>query len=400
MSDSNNSMRNDGNPASEIDPLAQIPTDPDGPKAFDLELEEPDGVDPGSLSYRQLVWRRFRKSKLALVGAAVLMLFYLGAFFAEFIAPYDYQTDNMRMRYVPPTRIHLFDDKGMHWPFVYALASTRDPVTLESTFTEDKTQPYSVQFFHRGDAYKFLGLIRSDLHLVGSDGPFYLCGTDRMGRDLFSRILFGGRVSLTIGLVGVFLSILLGALLGTLSGYQGGAVDMVIQRVIELLSAFPSIPLWMALAAALPPGWTGIQVYFGITVVLSLLGWGGLARQVRGKILSMRDADYVLAARSAGASDWYILTRHLLPSAYSHIIISATLAIPGMILGETALSFLGLGIRPPMTSWGVLLEEAQRVTVVLHNTWLLIAAIPVAIVVIAFNFVGDALRDAADPYGG
>jgi len=364
------------------------------------EEEEADArLDFGRLSYRQLVWRRFKKSKLAVVGIITLALFYFVALFAEFFAPYDYMHDNMRLRYVPPRRIHLFAEDGFHWPpFVHGLKQTRDPETLEITYTEDATIRHPVRLFHRGDPYRLLGLIPSNIHLLGSDGPMFLLGTDRMGRDLLSRIIYGARVSLTVGLVGVFLSILLGSLLGTVSGYWGGVTDIVIQRLIELLSAFPSIPLWLALAAALPPTWTSIQVYFGITVILSLLGWGGLARQVRGKILALREADYVLAARAAGAGHWYILTRHLMPSAYSHIIVIATLSIPGMILGETALSFLGLGIRPPMTSWGVLLEEAQRVTVVLNYPWLLAAAVPVVLVVIAYNFVGDALRDAADPY--
>jgi peptide/nickel transport system permease protein len=238
----------------------------------------------------------------------------------------------------------------------------------------------------------------SNIHLFGSDGPAFLMGTDRIGRDMLSRIIFGSRVSLTIGLIGVFLSIVLGALLGTASGYWGGTADNIIQRMIEIISSFPSIPLWMALAACLPTGWSSIQVYFGITVILSLIGWGGLARQVRGKVLATRELDYVLAARAAGAGDWYILTRHLMPMAYSHIIVIATLSIPGMILGETALSFLGLGIRPPMTSWGVLLEDAQRVTVVMNYPWLLAPAVPVVLAVIAYNLVGDALRDAADPY--
>jgi peptide/nickel transport system permease protein len=226
----------------------------------------------------------------------------------------------------------------------------------------------------------------------------FLLGTDRMGRDLLSRIIYGGRVSMTVGLIGVILSLLLGSTLGTISGYWGGWIDHLIQRFIELLSAFPSIPLWMALGAALPPGWSSIQIYFGITIILSIIGWGSLARQVRGKVLSYREQDFVMAARACGAGHWYIITHHLLPGSYSHIIVIATLAIPGMILGETALSFLGLGIRPPMTSWGVLLEEAQRVTVLLHYPWLLFPAIPVLIVVISFNFLGDALRDAADPY--
>ena len=356
--------------------------------------------DLGSLSYRQLVFRKFRKSKLGLVGVVLLLLLYGIAILAEFFAPFDASHNEMRLRYVPPQGIHFFDESGFHIvPFVYGLKETRNPDTLELSFTQDKEKRYPIHLFHHGDPYRWFGLISTDLHLIGSNGPFYIFGTDRMGRDLFSRILYGARVSLTVGLVGVFVSIILGSLLGTASGYWGGAVDMVIQRIIELLSSFPAIPLWMALAAALPPRWSGLQVYFGITLILSLLGWGGLARQVRGKIMSLREADYVLAARSAGASNLYILLRHLLPTAYSHIIVVATLSIPGMILGETALSFLGLGIRPPLVSWGVLLEDSQRVTVVLNYPWLMIPALPVILTVIAFNFAGDALRDAADPYG-
>ncbi len=364
-----------------------------------VSQSEPEKDDSGSLSYRQLVWRKFRKSKLGLAGVALLILLYGVAIFAEFFAPYNANHDEMRLRYVPPQGIHIQDKDGFHLPFVYGLKETRNPDTLELSFTQDTDTRYPLQVFHHGDAYHWFGLIHSDLHLLSSKGPFYLIGTDRMGRDLLSRIIYGARVSLTVGLAGVAVSILLGSLLGTASGYWGGLADMLIQRVIELLSSFPAIPLWMALAAALPPKWTGIQVYFGITLILSLLGWGGLARQVRGKIMALREADYVLAAKCAGASNLYILLRHLLPTAYSHIIVVATLSIPGMILGETALSFLGLGIRPPLVSWGVLLEDSQRVTVVLNYPWLMIPALPVILTVIAFNFAGDALRDAADPYG-
>ena len=380
------------------------PTEPDAALAAVADMpvtkeeDEGDRSRLGTLSYRQLVWRRFRRSKLALVGLFTLALFYFVALFAEFFAPYDYQHDNIRLRYVPPQHVRRAASDGWHLPFVYHLKQTRDPESLELIYTTDLTKRSSLQFFYHGDPYRLLGLIPGNVHLFGSDGPLFLLGTDRMGRDLLSRIIYGGRVSLTVGLAGVLISIVLGSFLGTLSGYYGGAIDTVMQRLIELLSAFPAIPLWMALAAALPSTWTGLQVYFGITLILSLLGWGGLARQVRGKVLAMREQDYVLAARAAGANTRYILLRHMMPTAYSHIIVIATLAIPGMILGETALSFLGLGIRPPMTSWGVLLEEAQRVTVVLHYPWLLFAAVPVLLVVVAYNFVGDALRDAADPY--
>ncbi len=341
----------------------------------------------GQLSYRQLIWRRFRKSKPGLVAGAILIVFYIVAIGADFFAPYHYNAISIRLRHVPPQKLHFSFGEGLH---VYGLKSVRNPETLELEFTQDPEQIHPVRFFHKG--------LRGKYHFLSSDGPMFLLGTDRMGRDLFSRIIYGGRVSMTVGLVGVFLSLILGSLLGTISGYWGGWVDNVIQRLIELLSAFPSIPLWMALAAALPPGWSSVQIYFGITIILSLISWGGLARQVRGKVLAYREQDFVMAARAAGAGHWHIITRHLLPGCYSHIIVISTLAIPSMILGETALSFLGLGIRPPMTSWGVLLEEAQRVTVLLHYPWLLFPAIPVLIVVISFNFLGDALRDAADPY--
>ena len=353
-------------------------------------LSEPEPepqVERGQLSYRQLIWRRFRKSKLGVAAGAILIGFYLIALNAGFFAPYESNAINMHLRHVSPQQLHFSWAHGLH---VYGLQSTRDPVTLELKYEPTPQQVYPVRFFFRDADGK--------RHFLSSDGPMFLLGTDRMGRDLLSRIIYGGRVSMTVGLVGVFLSLVLGSLLGTLSGYWGGWVDHLIQRLIEILAAFPSIPLWMALGAALPPGWSSIQVYFGITIILSLIGWGGLARQVRGKVLAYREQDFVMAARAAGAGHWHIITRHLLPGCYSHIIVISTLAIPGMILGETTLSFLGLGIRPPMTSWGVLLEEAQRVTVLLHYPWLLFPALPVLVVVIAFNFLGDALRDAADPY--
>ena len=341
----------------------------------------------GALSYRQLIWRRFRKRKLALFCGAVLVVFYVVAIGAPFFAPYHYDAKSVRLRHVPPQGPRFSWGRGL---YVHGLKSVRNAETNELEFTADPKVTHPVRFLGRDRAGR--------LHLFTSYGPMFLLGTDRMGRDLLSRIIYGGRVSLTVGLVGVFLSLVLGSILGTVSGYFGGWTDIVIQRVIEVLSAFPSLPLWMALAAALPPTWSSIQIYFGVTVILSLIGWGGLARQVRGKVLAYREQDFVMAARAANAGHWYIITKHLLPGCLSHIIVISTLAIPGMILGETALSFLGLGIRPPMTSWGVLLEEAQRVTVLLHYPWLLFPAIPVLVVVICFNFLGDALRDAADPY--
>ncbi len=354
------------------------------PQVNDIDASS---VEIGQLSYRQLIWRRFRKNRMGLIASGLLLFFYIVAIGADFFAPYHYNEINMRFRHVPPQPLHFSTTDGI---YVYGLKSTRNPETLELEFTRDTTQRHPVKFL-----FKDAGGRR---HFFSSAGPMFLFGTDRMGRDLLSRMIYGGRVSMTLGLVGVFLSIILGSILGTISGYWGGWVDNLIQRIIEILSAFPNIPLWMALGAALPPGWSSIQTYFGITIILSIIGWGGLARQVRGKVLAYRESDFVMAALAAGAGHWHIITRHLLPGCYSHIIVIATLAIPGMILGETALSFLGLGIRPPMTSWGVLLEEAQRVTVLLHYPWLIFPAVPVLVVVIAFNFLGDALRDAADPY--
>ena len=347
------------------------------------------GSDHGYLSYRQLIWKRFRKNRVGLIAGFLLAVLYLIALGAGFFAPYAYDRAEVRMRHVPPQSLHFDWARGFH---VFGLHSTKDKDTMELTYAPDPAQTYSVRFLSRDGAGQF--------RLATSDGPMYLLGTDRMGRDLLSRMIYGARVSLTVGLIGVIFSLVLGSVLGAVSGYFGGWLDHLIQRGIELLAAFPAIPLWMALGAALPPGWSSIETYFGITIILSIIGWGGLAREVRGKILVFREQDYTSAARTAGAGHWHIITRHMLPGCYSHIIVVATLAIPGMILGETALSFLGLGIRPPMTSWGVLLEEAQRVEVLLDNPWLLYPAIPVLIVVIAFNFLGDALRDAADPYAG
>jgi peptide/nickel transport system permease protein len=352
-------------------------------------------VLPGEWQAR---WRRFRRSKLGMTGLAIILALYFVVLFAEFFAPYHYSTQFINRVHVPPQLPRLHDATGWHWPFVYdyQLALTGDG--LDRAYQLDTSRRHPIRLFAAGEPYRWLGLIPARTHLFSVDGtPWLPLGGDRMGRDLFSRIIYGGRVSLTIGLVGVAISLFIGTLVGTMSGYFGGWFDGLTQRLIELLLVFPTIPLWMALAAALPPQWGQLQVYFGIVTILSLVSWGGLARQVRGLVLSLRERDYVKAARSFGAGDFYIIRHHLIPGCTGHLIVIATLAIPGMILGETALSFLGLGIRPPLTSWGVLLEEAQHVRVIAESPWLLAPALPVLITVVAFNFVGDALRDAFDP---
>ena len=349
----------------------------------------------------QLMWRKFRKHKLAMGSIFVLVLLYLGGIFCEFIAPYDLESRQIRYVYCPPQRIHFFDEKGFHLrPFVYGLKRKIDLVTLQKSYKEDKRKKYPLQFFVHGQKYKFWNLFEADLHLFGVErgGVIFLLGTDRMGRDMFSRIVYGARISLSIGLVGVFLSLIIGLILGGLSGYLGGVTDTIIQRIIEILRSFPTIPLWMALSAALPPHWPPLRVYFGITIVLSLIGWTGLARVVRGKLLALREEDFTMAAKVAGCKDMRIISRHLLPGFLSYIIVQMTLSIPSMILGETSLSFLGLGLRPPITSWGVLLKEAQNVRTVALHPWLMIPVLFVITAVLAFNFLGDGLRDAADPY--
>ena len=350
----------------------------------------------------QLMWRKFRRHKLAIIGGSVLVIFYLGAIFCGFVAPYDRFHRNSDYSFGQPTRITFINADGKFTlrPHVFAYHRARNPETLQLEFTVDKSRRYPIRLFNRGVEYEFWGLFKTKLHLFGVQEPgyIYLLGTDKLGRDIFSRILYGARVSLTIGLIGVSLSFLLGCLFGGISGYYGGTVDTLIQRVIEYLISIPTIPLWMALAAAIPREWPPLRVYFAITVILSIVGWCGLARVVRGKLISLREEDYVLAARIAGEREMRIITRHLLPSFMSYLIVNLTLAIPSMILGETALSFLGLGIRAPAVSWGVLLNEAQQVQVVVLYPWLLFPGLFVIITVLAFNFLGDGLRDAADPY--
>jgi peptide/nickel transport system permease protein len=369
--------------------------------------EEEPAVDPrtgkpleeiyGASQWR-LVWRKFRRNKMALVGGTVILLFYLGALFANFLAPYTLTTRFTKSIYMPPQRVHFFHE-GKLQPFVYDLQQEFDE-SLRRRYVKDPEKKTFVHFFARGEGYKLFGLIQTDVHLFqGSNGqPVALLGTDRQGRDMFSRILLGSQVSLTIGLVGVSLSLVLGTVLGISSGYYGGRVDNIIQRLIELIRAFPSIPLWMALSAAIPLTWSVMQTYFAISVILSLIGWTWLARQLRGQVLALRNADYVRAARLAGASDRWIIFRHLVPATLGQIIVVATLAMPAMILAETALSFLGLGLRPPVTSWGVLIQEAQNYQSLALYPWVFLPAAVIAICILAFNYLGDGLRDAVDPY--
>jgi peptide/nickel transport system permease protein len=348
----------------------------------------------------QLMWWRFRKHKPALGGGVVLIICYLCGIFARFLGPYD-PFQRGEFEYLSPQRVYFSVGGGfsLH-AFVYAFKSERDPTTLRKFHTEDKSKSYPVRFFVHASEYKLLGLFRTDLHLFGVEGAsIHLLGTDDLGRDLFSRILHGGGVSLSVGLLGMVFSFVLGCILGGISGYYGGPVDVIVQRVIEFLRSIPTIPLWMVLGAALPPHWPAIRVYIGLTVILSLVGWTSLARVVRGKLLQLKEEDYVMAARLAGSGDARIIFRHLLTGFASYLIVQVTLSIPGMILGETALSFLGLGLRPPVVSWGVLLQQAQNVRTVALYPWLLLPALLLIIVVLSFNFIGDALRDAADPYG-
>jgi peptide/nickel transport system permease protein len=351
-------------------------------------------------SQRQLIWWRFRRHRIALVALCFLIPAYLTVFFTEIIAPYGLETRNTSHIFMPPQAVHLFHEGRFVGPFVYDMKGVLDLDTLQRNYTPDTSKPMPIRFFCRGDRYDFWGMIPGDFHLVcpPEGGTLFLLGTDRLGHDMLSRLIHGARISLTVGLVGVAISFALGLFFGGLAGYFGGKIDYWVQRATETLRSIPELPLWLALSASLPVTWSPILVYFGITLILALLDWPGLARAVRSKLLSLREEDFTAAAVVMGATPRRINARHLLPNFMSHLIASASLSIPSMILAETALSFLGLGLRPPITSWGVLLSEAQNIEAVALYPWLLMPMLPVMLTVLAFSFLGDGLRDAVDPH--
>jgi peptide/nickel transport system permease protein len=375
--------------------VSTAPFDP-----YSIERLTPEQERYYMASQWRMMWWRLKRHRLAVVSGLILLAMYLSILVSETIAPYDLHTRNTDFIYAPPQRLHLFHEGRFIGPFVYGYNYRLNMENLRREYTEDHGKVQALRFFCQGDEYDFWGLGTGRFHLVcpAEGGTLFLLGTDRLGRDILSRIIYGARISLTVGIVGITISFVLGITLGGLAGYYGGWVDNVVQRLIEIIRSFPELPLWMALSAALPVTWSPIGVFIGITVILGLIDWTGLGRAVRSKLLALREEDFATAAVLMGARPSRVIGRHLLPNFMSHLIASATLSIPSMILGETALSFLGLGLRPPITSWGVLLTEAQNINVVALYPWLMLPVVPVIIVVLAFNFLGDGLRDAADPY--
>jgi len=375
--------------------VSEAPFDPRSVEALSPEQER-----YYMASQWQLMWWKFIRHRLALISGGFLLLMYGSILISEFLAPYNLHTRNINAIFAPPQSVHFFHEGEFKGPFVYGTHYRLNLTNLRREYTENTSKIYKMNFFCRGDEYDFWGVTKGNLHLfcVEEGGTLFLLGTDRLGRDILSRIIYGARISLTIGLIGIAMSFVLGMVIGGIAGYYGGITDLVVQRMIEILQSFPQIPLWMALSAVLPVTWSPLLIYFGITVILAMLDWTGLARAVRSKLLALREEDYCLAAQLMGAKPKRIIGRHLMPGFMSHLIASATLSIPTMILGETALSFLGLGLRPPITSWGVLLNEAQNISVVALYPWLILPVVPVVLVILAFSFLGDGLRDAADPY--
>ena len=353
-------------------------------------------------SYFQLVWRRFRKSKPAIAGGIMIIGLMVLAIFSDFFAPYDPLELDMAASFTPPTRIHFFDANGnFHFrPFVHTLYVELDPVSFAPIWTEDQTVLYPVKFFVKGWEYKLFGLIPMDLHLFGVDEPgkIYVLGTDKFGRDLWARTCQAGRISLSLSLFGTFVSVAVGSVLGVISGYYGGSIDMFLQRFIEFVQSFPQLPLWMALAAIIPPTWPPLRIFIVMGFIFALLGWTALARQVRGQVMAFRETDFILAAKEMGASDARILFKHLYPNSLSHIIVVLTLTVPSIILAEAFLSFLGIGIQEPLVSWGTLMQDAQNLQTLGSNLWIMTPVIFIVTAVLGFNFLGDGLRDAADPY--
>jgi peptide/nickel transport system permease protein len=348
----------------------------------------------------QLMWWKFRRHRVAIIGSIVLGIFIFILLFCEFLSPYGSQSRDSDYIFGPPQKIRLFDEKGaFRGLFVYGMSTSFDIKSMTLNLKEDKEAIHKIVFFAKGEKYKMWGFIKSNVHLfLAEEGYIHLFGTDNLGRDVFSRTLIGTRTSLSIGFIGVLIAFIVGLIVGGVSGYYGGFLDNLLQRLIEFIRSIPTLPLWMSLAAILPKEWTPLQVYFAVTIILGFLTWTTLARRVRGKLISMREEDFVFAARLAGSSDARIIWRHMLPAFLSYIIVDLTVSFPAMILGETTLSFIGLGLREPVVSWGVLLQASQNVKAIEQHPWLFIPAIFVVISVLAFSLVGDGMRDAADPY--